>query len=271
MKKLAELRGFARAAATLIAADRDVAQFEVYCASAEHRIARLGYTSDIPSRGVEELKSHDADGFQVRIVMRNDSHKAGVASEAGDLSLDGVRRVLKRAHETAVVDPHFPGLPTDGVERRVAARTPGGLARAGDRVIAECAWRILSSAVDTFAQAEVAHSTQPGLVIGGDVSVISDRIAIANSNFPDVRADEGARFTSAVTVLVESLDAKGTATALGSTIPTLRLAATSLGRDAMSRALALPGGVRPPSGRYRIVLGPQPVAEILNYLVMSSL
>ena len=271
MKKLAELRAFARTAATVVAAGRDVAQFELYCASAQIRIARLNYTSDIPCRGLEELKSHDADGFQLRIVMRDDPHKTGIAFEAGEFTLDGVRRALKRAHQTAVVDPHFPGLPADGRSRRVATRAAGALARSDDRVIAECAWRILSSALERFAQADVARTRQPGLVIGGDVSVISDRIAIANSNFPEVRADEAARFTSSVTVLIESLDAKGTATALGSTIATMRHAAGSLGRDAMSRAFALPTGVRPPSGRYRIVLGPQPVAEILNYMVMGSL
>jgi len=30
-------------------------------------------------------------------------------------------------------------------------------------------------------------------------------------------------------------------------------------------------GVRPASGTFRVVLGPQPIAEILNYMVMGSL
>ncbi|HYL59030.1 MAG TPA: hypothetical protein VEU51_09175, partial [Candidatus Acidoferrales bacterium] len=67
MLKTAELRAFVREAARIVARESDVASFEVYAASAEHRIARLNYTSDIPSRGVEEFKSIHADGFQLRI------------------------------------------------------------------------------------------------------------------------------------------------------------------------------------------------------------
>jgi PmbA protein len=270
VKRLAELRAFVREAASLVARDATVAQFEIYCASAEHRIARLNYTSDIPCRGVEEFKSHDADGFQLRIVARDNPHRAGIASEGGDLSLDAVGRALTRAHQTAVVDPHFPGLPARATAPPTA-RTPAGLGRADDRMVAQCAWSILGGALETFAAGAPARPSAPGLVIGGDLSVIRDRIALANSNFGDVRADEAARFTSSVTVLVESLDAKGTATALGSSVAAMRRAAASLGRDAMARAFALPAGVRPPSGGYRIVLGPQPVAEILNYMVMGSL
>jgi PmbA protein len=269
MKRLAELRAFAREAALLVARDAAVAQFEIYCAAAEHRIARLNYTSDIPCRGVEEFKSHDVDGFQLRIVARENPRCVGVASEGADMSLDAVGRALKRAHQTAVIDPHFPGLPARATPH--TAWTAGGLGRADDRMIAGCAWSILDGALETFATAAPARASAPGLVIGGDVSVIRDRIALANSNFGDVRADEAARFTSSVTVLVESLDAKGTATALGCSAAAMRRAAASLGRDAMARAFALPAGVRPPSSSYRVVLGPQPVAEILNYMVMGSL
>ncbi len=60
--------------------------------------------------------------------------------------------------------------------------------------------------------ATAASSPRPGFLLGGDVSVIRDRIAITNSNFADIRIDESAHFSSSVTALIESLDAKGTAT-----------------------------------------------------------
>ena len=75
MRPAAELKDFVRAARALLGRERDLAEFEVYCASAEHRVARLVYTSDIPCRGVEELKSHVADGFTVRVVMRRDARE----------------------------------------------------------------------------------------------------------------------------------------------------------------------------------------------------
>ncbi len=51
----------------------------------------------------------------------------------------------------------------------------------------------------------------------------------------------------------------------------MRRAGTRLGRDAVARALKLRHGERPPAGPYRVVLGPQPVAEIINYMVLGSL
>ena len=121
------------------------------------------------------------------------------------------------------------------------------------------------------AAARIIETSAPGLVLGGDVSMMRDRMALASSNFDDVRAETGAHFTSTVTALIESLGAKGTASALGATLGGMRAASERAGRDAVTRALALGGGERPPGGTYRVVFGPQPVAEILNYMVIPSL
>ncbi|HUY39186.1 MAG TPA: metallopeptidase TldD-related protein, partial [Candidatus Binataceae bacterium] len=271
MRKLAELKDFARAAARALARERDIAAFEIYAASAENRIARLCYTSDIPCRGVEEFKTLHADGFQVRIVMRRDAHEIGTAYEAGDLSLPALSAAIARARRATVVDPHFPGLSAPFPKPPPAPSLHGDLSRAGDAALAAGAWKIIGGALAAFRKSEVARARNPGLVLGGDISIIHDRIAIANSNFPDLRADESAHFSSSVTALVESLDAKGTAGALGASLSAMRTAAARLGRDAVIRALALGRGARPPSGSYRVILGPQPVAEILNYMVMGSL
>ena len=287
MRAALELKNFVRAARAMLARERDLAEFEIYCASAEHRVARLAYTSDIPSRGIEELKSHVADGFTLRVVMRRDAREIGVATEAGDLSLEALRAALARARSAALVDPHFPGLPgTARLPRlsKIAHRTPskllpgsadaavGGLMRAGDAPLVEAAWRIVGSALEAFTKRPTAaHDRRPGLVLGGDVSLMRDRMALASSNFDDLRTEAGAHFTCTVTALVESLGAKGTASALGATLGGMRATAARAGRDAVLRALALGGGTRPPGGRYRVVFGPQPIAEILNYMVIPSL
>ncbi len=131
---------------------------------------------------------------------------------------------------------------------------------------------MLDGALATFAKRPANSRTDhPGLIIGGDVSVIRDRIAIFNSNFAEIRTDESAHFNASVTSIIESLDAKGTATALGDSAAAMRRDAKVLGRDAVRRALALSHGARPAAGKFRVVLGPQPVAEILNYMVMGSL
>ena len=271
MRALAELKSFTREAARILARERDLASYEIYCATAENRIARLSYTSDIPSRGLEEFKSLHADGFQLRIAMRRDPHEVGAAFEAGDFTAESVRDALSRARSAAVVDPHFSGFPAVPLGK-LAASEKSDLARVGDSAIAAAAWDVLNGALAAFAKRPAQPRTeQPGLIIGGDVSVIHDRIAIFNSNFAEIRTDESAYFNASVTSIVESLDAKGTATALGDSAAAMRRDARILGRDAVRRALALSHGARPKAGKFRVVLGPQPVAEILNYMVMGSL
>jgi len=272
MRPLAELKSFTREAARMLAREDDLSSYEIYCATAEHRIARLSYTSDIPSRGLEEFKSLHADGFQLRVAMRRDPHEVGAASEAGDFSSDSVRDALRRARSAAVVDPHFPGFPAAALARKLAPAEKSDLARVGDGAIAAAAWDVIEGALAAFAKRPDASRTEnPGLIIGGDVSVIRDRIAIFNSNFAEVRTDESAHFNASVTSIIESRDAKGSATALGDCAAAMRRNARVLGRDAVRRALALSHGARPAAGKFRVVLGPQPVAEILNYMVMGSL
>ena len=271
MIRASELKSFARAAATIVARDKDVAQFEIYCASGDNRIARLNYTSDIPCRGVEELKSHSADGFQIRIVAKRNEHEVGTAYEAGDFRKDSINAVLERAHRATIVDPHFSGFPAEPRELTATKAEKSDLERASDPNLVDAAWSILRGAIGAFAGSEVATRPHPALVVGGDVSVFRDRIAIANSNFADIRSDESAHFSSSVTALIESLDAKGTASAVGRSAADLKRVAARLGREAAVRALEMDHGVRPEARAYRVVLGPQPVAEILNYMILGSL
>ena len=273
MQSLHDLKTFAREASARIAREKDLAAHEIYCSNAEHRVARLNYTSDIPSHGVEEFKSLDAAGFALRIVMARDPHEHGFAAIAGDLSPAAVREALDRARGATVVDPHFPGLPAG--PREPAAATAAGessdLLKAGDAHLARGAWAILGQAIATFDQRVPLKLAHPGLIVGGDLSLIRDRVAIAGSALPEVGTDETAYFFSSVTTLVEALDAKGTATAIGGSTAELERAAARLCRAAVVRALELRHGERPAGGVFRVLFGPQPIAEIINYLVIGSL
>jgi predicted Zn-dependent protease len=273
MRTTADLRKFVREASAILARERDLAAFEIYCSSSEHRVARLNFTSDIPSRGLEEFKSLNADGFALRLVMSRDRHETASAAEAGDLSLDAVRATIRRARTATVIDPHFPGLPA-APRKFSPPKDPAGagdLMRARDAAIASGAWQIIGGAISAFESGVQPKMPHPGLVVGGDLSVIRDRIAVGTSTFADIRTDESAHFVASLTALVESLDTKGTATATGSSLDEMRRAGAKLGREAVTRALKLRHGERPPPGDYRVVLGPQPVAEIINYMVLGSL
>ncbi|MFZ0888861.1 MAG: metallopeptidase TldD-related protein [Candidatus Binataceae bacterium] len=267
-----ELVSFAKEAMGVVAREADCAAFEIYCSSSEQIVARLNYTCDIPCRGVEEIKSLAADGFALRIVSRRNPCESGVAFEAGDLSIESVRAALSGARRAVVVDPHFPGLPAR--PKRLQLKPAGAasdLMRAGSGAVIPAAWAIVRGGAAAFAALAPRSLRQPGLIIGGDISIIRDRIAIANSNFQDLRTDQSAYFSSSVTALVEALDAKGTASAIGASLAAMNRMAPQLGSGAVSRALKLLRGERPPGGAYRVLLGPQPVAEILNYVVMGSL
>lgn len=271
MQSLTELKKFAQAASALIARDKTIAAHEVYCSSAEHRVARLNYTSDIPSRGIEEFKSLNASGFAIRIVLARDQHETGFAAIAGDFSTAAVREALTRARNASIVDPHFPGLPREHGNLHGPTAPVSDLVKATDGQLARGAWNILASALTAFEKGAPLKLAHPGLIIGGDLSLIRDRIAIAGSGFEEIRTDETAFFSSSVTAFIEALEAKGTATEIGAAVVDMEKAAARLGRDAIRNALELRHGERPAGGNYRIVLGPQPIAEIVNYIVMGSL
>ena len=70
MRSLAELKSFTHEAARILAREKDLASYEIYCTTAEHRIARLAYTSDIPSRGLEEfIRRTGADELMITTMV----------------------------------------------------------------------------------------------------------------------------------------------------------------------------------------------------------
>ena len=74
-----------------------------------------------------------------------------------------------------------------------------------------------------------------------------------------------------LTAMVESLEAKGWSSALGKSLVQLQGAVGSIGSEVVRKALAMRNGARPPGGIGKVVLGPQPIAEILHYVVLPSL
>ena len=272
MRSRVELKSFVRDAMGLIARERDLSSFEIYASASEDRVARINYTSDIPSRGVEEFKSLNAEGFAIRIVMARDAHETGTAAIAGDLSLEAVREGLKRARNAMVIDPHFTGLPSEPAKLPAAGPPAANdLMRANDGLLASAAWQVIGGAISAFKAKGPREIEHPGLIVGGDFSIIRERIAVTNSSYRDIRTDESVRFVASITVLAEALDAKGTASAVGGSVDEMTRASARLGREAVLKALALQNGERPHPGPYRVVLGSQPLAEIVNYMVLPSL
>jgi predicted Zn-dependent protease len=274
MRTVNELKKFARQAQRILAHEPDLAAYELYCSTSEHKVVRLNYTSDISSRGIEEFKSLDTEGFALRIVTTRDPHETGYASIAGEFGSAALREALNRARQALIVDPHFPGfprIPPHLAESAACGIVNSDLFNSTDAALVASGWQIIYSAIGEFKQQAPLKLAHPGLVLGGDISLIRDRVVVTNSTAEEIQADECAHFVSSVTVLIESFDAKGTATAIGRSRAEMQQAGDLLGRAAVKRALELRHGERPDGGQYRVVLGPQPLAEILNYIVLPSL
>ncbi len=144
-----------------------------------------------------------------------------------------------------------------------------------DHGLVEAGWKVVNGALRTFTTSgrllELAGGEPKlpalGLIIGGDVTVTQDRIAIASTHLPSVLTDESAAITASVTAMVESHDAKGASSALATRLDHFT---DEAGTEAAQNAIDAIGGVRVASGTYAVVLGRQPLADLLNNLIVPA-
>jgi PmbA protein len=255
-----------------------VAEAEVFASSNASLIARLNYTSHIPCNGVEEPKSSESYGLGIQAVFRTDAGiKIGFGSEPSDLSLDGVKRALEKATRGAVADPEFSSLPQPSDERRRLRRYHDPrLMKIRDEELVEVGWKVLRGGLNTFMASlrlmELAGGQERikdlGLILGGDASILQERIAIASSAIPEVQTDESSLIMAFITAMVEAKASKGTGCSAGTRLESFT---DEAGVEAVRNAIAGIGGERIKSGEYTVIFGRQPVADLLNNLVLPSL
>jgi PmbA protein len=245
-------------------------------ASANNRLwTRLNYTSHIPCNGLEEPKSTADHGIGIQIVTDGaDGKRIGYGSEARDLSLEGIKLALEKARQGAVVDPEFHSLPQPTGEKRTLSHYHDpAVMNLSDEGLVEAGWKVLDGAIKSFLSSQKLKAMAPGamrdlgLIAGGDVTILQERMAIASYEMPGVQSDESASVTAYVTAMVEKGDSKG-----GGYSVHLRLKdlGAEAGSEAAENAINSLDGVRMPSGDYPVILGPQPVAELLDNLIIRS-
>ena len=277
MKSTAELARAVQTAYDLARAQADVREVEVFAAANGSLLARLNYTSHIPCNGVEEPKSVDAYGLGIQAVFdAPDGRRLGFGSEPSDLGVAGAERALAKARRAAVLDPEFVSLPQPSPEPRTLAdyHDPELMAVADDRLV-ESGWAIVNGALRTFVNssrlAELAGSDealrQLGLILGGDVTILQERMAIVSTHLPRVQTDESTLISAFVTGMVEAPGAKGSGWSAATRLDHFT---DEAGVTAAQAAIDAVGGERVPSGRYTVVFGHQPVADILNNLVVPA-
>lgn len=277
MTTTAELVRAVAAALDFAAAQPGVREVEVFAAANASLIARLNYTSHIPCNGVEEPKSTESRGLGLQVVFDGpDGRRLGFGSEPADLSVRGAERALAKARRAAVADPDFVSLPRPGRERRTLSNyhDPRLLAL-DDRALVEVGWTVVHAALRAFLASSRLASLAPteealrrlGLILGGDVTVLQERIAVASTAMPEVQTDESTLIMAATTAMVEAHQAKGSGWSTGIRLDDLT---DESGAEAARNAVAAIGGQRVPSGEYRVILGRQPLADLLNNLIVPA-
>src|SRR5262249_43908934 len=155
----------------------------------------------IPSNGIEEPKSTESYGVGVRAVFTSDGGpaKVGFGSETSDITRDGVQSALEKARKGAVADPEFTTLPRPtGEPRTLSASHDPRLMELSDEDLVGSGWKAVNGALDPFDTSERLSSIaggraqirKLGLIVGGDVTILQERIAIASSHFPATQTDE---------------------------------------------------------------------------------
>jgi len=273
----AELAKAAELAFDYLKAQPEIQECEVFAAANGQLLTGLNYTSHIPCNGVEEPKSTESHGIGIQAVFTTaEGPKVGFGSEPSDLTLDGVKRALEKARRGAVHDPEFRSLPKPTGEPRALAEyhDPKLLSLTDDDLV-EVGWRVVSGALRVFmvsprlanlAGNEAAIKTL-GLILGGDVTILQERIAIVSTHKPMVQTDESTLIMAFLTGMVEAKAAKGSGWSTGTHLDHFT---DEAGVAAAQNAINAIDGQRVRSGEYTVIFGKQPVTDLLNNLVLPA-
>lgn len=278
MIPLAHLQAAAADGLAFLRSQEDVEEAEVFVSANGILLTRLNYTSHIPCNGVEEPKSVVNFGIGVQIVFKDgETRRIGFGSEPSDISISGVKSALDKARKGASDDPEFVSLarPT-GEKTTLKNYHDPAIMDIEDQDLVDAGWGVVGGALQVFETSETLANIaddpddlqELGLIVSGDVSFLQERIAIASTAMPQVQADESTMVMSFITSMVEREDAKGSGYGAATKLTDF---SEEPGRAAARNAISGIGGVRVPSGEYKVVFGQEAVMEILHYILMPGL
>jgi len=272
-----ELARAVAAALEFVRAQPGVREVEAFAAANAALLTRLCYTSNIPCNGLEEPKSSESHGLGLQVVFESpEGPRLGFGAEPADLSARGAERAFAKARAAAVRDPEFVSLPRPRPEPRTLSNYHDPrLMTLDDAQLVEAGWKVVFGALGAFrASSRLAGLADSeaglkalGLLLGGDVTVLQERIAIASTHLPTPQTDESSLITGFVTAMVEAQQAKGSGWSTGTRLEHFT---DEAGVEAAQNAIAAVGGQRVSTGDYTVILGRQPVTDLLNNLVVPS-
>jgi PmbA protein len=255
-----------------------VREVEVFAAFNRSLLTRLNYTSHIACNGVEEPKSTEMSGLGIHAVFDGPDGRprVGFGSEPSDLTAAGALRALDKARQAAVHDPEFRSLPRPGAARRALVDyCDPQLMDIADAALVEAGWKVIGGGLRGFMASSRLADLAPGeaelkrlgLILGGDVTIVQTRVALASTAMPEPQSDDSAFMSASITAMVEARAAKGSGWSVGTRLEHFT---DEAGGEAAANAVAAIGGARVPTGDYTVIFGPQPVADLCNNLIIPS-
>ncbi len=266
MITIEDLRRCVRDGLEYVKSQRDIKDAEIFASWNDHITVRINYTSDIPCNGVHEPKNIEGYGVGILAVFdTSEGIKIGFGSDTGDLSLEGVKRALERARRSAVSDPDFKSIPPpSGESPKLSSYHDKGVMDLEDEEMVSLGWRALKGALFTFKESGYTRS----LIVGGDVTILRERMAVGNSRGID-DFDESTALMSSITAMIEDKNAKGTGWTTATHLDNFR--PEESGEMAARSAINTIGGKRIGSGKYNVVFGRQAVAMLFSEMIVSAL
>ena len=265
MANIEELRSCVRNGIDFVKRQKDVIDAEVFASCNEHITVRLNYTADIPCNGVHEPKSTQFGGVGLFIVFKSGKEiKVGFGSVSNNITPKGITEAFQKARKNKVYDPDFKSLPMPIGKPILENYHDPAVMEISDTAIVDLGWQGLKGSLTEYNQKHFNKS----VIVGGDVTIIKERMAIASTKGID-DFDESTVLTTNITSMIEKERVKGTgwntSTHLSGFNP------EEAGRESADSAIKTIGGERITTGTYNVVFGKQPVMDLFTNIVVPAL
>ncbi len=266
MVTILDLRKCVKDGIEFVRSQKDIREAEIFASWNDNLTVRINYTSDIPCNGVQEAKNIEGYGVGILAVFETKAGiKIGSGSDTGDLSIEGISSALDKARQNAVSDPNFKSLPSPADETpKLISYHDENVMNLTDEEMVALGWSALKGALLTFRDAGFLKS----LIVGGDVTILKERIAVANTRGIDDYDESSALFAS-ITAMIEEKDTKGTGWTTATHLDKFK--PEQAGAMASVSAISTIGGTRIMSGNYNVVFGRQAVAMLFSEMIISAL
>ena len=265
MIKTEDLRTAVADALKCIKKHKDVIDAEVFASWNDLITIRLNYTSDIPCNGVHEPKSIQSYGLGILAMFKKGNRiEVGFGSVTNDLTKEGVLDALMKAKRNRVYDPDFKTLPEPIDKPSLKNYHDNSVMKISEKSTVDLGWKALDGSLKALNN----RGHKKSIIIGGDVTILRERMAIKTTKGID-DFDETTSLTANITAMIENKNVKGTGWSMGTHLAAFKPEAA--GREAAESAMRTIGGRKIGSGKHNVIFGNQPLTDIASNVLIPSL